>query len=907
MNRREKFDISKLRGKLSQIRDWLTRKHMPPKLLFVLMGIISTIWFLFRVIPKPSRATYPCMQVAAPLMSGFVLYLLSIGGITFAFRKIRHNLLHHKYWVAASFGLVVLVSLLISLSPGTLDSYAGTLAATGLEDGPNQPIGKAGGVNPGRVVWIWNPKATNENCVSNFDTKDWYFKPENINQKVVGSMVRSALNKLSGKNTLAKSWDVLFRYHNSKKYQKNRGYTKGEKIFIKINQGTSRWLLSQEDKNNGYYYPETLKPEDDRRRFSLGPTETNPYVVLELLRELVNELGINQADIAIGDPMTDIYGYNYDVWFKEFPKVVYIDKFSTMHGRTLIHPTSNDLIFYSDKSQSDKLYDVIEKADYLINLACLKPHASAGISLTAKNHFGSQASPSAGHLHYSLLMPRNGVPSNGGYHKYRVLVDLMGSKYLGQNTVLYMVDGLFGGGASETKIPVKYFMSPFNNDWCNSIFISQDQVALESVCYDFLRTEWNGINNHDPRNNMPETNPNMFGTDDYLHQAADSANWPKDISYDPDNSGKPLSSLGIHEHWNNAENKQYSRNLGKNKGIELISIPDTLVNSKVLSSNNSEKGNSLKHGIAANSFYAALVDDNNIKWFLTEAGIVSFDGKNWILHDKNPKITTKDLKSFAYEVSPFGKEVYIATPTGATVATLPIDATTGATTYYKENSTILSDNILSVAIGKSPLRWFGTDKGISAFYDKNWLANANMRRYPESLFKAYPITAMSTTLDGDTLYAATDGGGVARVFKNKVDAISGASIYAQWGPILMPSDKVYSICITPDRTQWFGTDRGVARHIGSNTLEKWTIFNTGNGLVDNFVQSIAMDKNGKMWFGTKGGISVFDGAAWTNFTEKDGLNSNNVRCITVDREGILWLGTDKGVTSYNNGKFTNFN
>jgi hypothetical protein len=906
MNTRNKFDISKLRGKLSQIRDWLKRKHIPPKLLFVLMGIISTIWFLFRVIPKPSRATYPCMQVAAPLMSGFVLYLLSIGGITFAFRKIRQNLLHHKYWVAASFVLVVLVSLLISLSPGTLDSVAATLAETGPEDGPNQPIGKAGGVNPGRVVWIWNPKATNENCVSNFDTKDWYFKPENIDQKVVGTMVRDALNKLSGKTTLAKSWDVLFRYHNSKKYQKNKGYSKGEKIFIKINQGTSRWLLTQEEKNNGYYYPETLKPEDDRRRSSLGPTETNPYVVLELLRELVNELGVNQADIAIGDPMTDIYGYNYDVWFKEFPKVVYIDKFSTMHGRTLILPTSNNLIFYSDKTQSDKLYDVIEKADYLINLACLKPHASAGISLTAKNHFGSQASPSASHLHYALLMPRRGVPSNGGYHKYRVLVDLMGSKYLGQNTVLYMVDGLFGGGASETKIPVKYFMSPFNNDWCNSIFISQDQVALESVCYDFLRTEWNGINKHDPRNNMPETNPNMNGVDDYLHQAADSANWPKDISYDPDNSGKPLSSLGTHEHWNNAENKQYSRNLGSNKGIEMVSIPDTLVNAKVQASNNSENGNSLKHGIAAKTFYAALVDDNNVKWFLTEAGIVSFDGKNWTLHDKNRKVATKDLKSFAYAASSFGKEVYIASPLGATVATLPIDATTGATTYYSENSKIVSDNVLSVAIGKNPLRWFGTDKGISAFDDKKWLPNSYLRVYPEGLFKDYPITAMATTVDGDSLYAATDGGGVARVFKNKVDAISGASVYAQWGTILMPSDKVYSICITPDRTQWFGTDKGVARHIGSNTLEKWTIFNTAKGLVDNFVQSIAMDKKGKMWFGTKGGISVYDGAAWTNFTKKDGLVSNNVRCIAIDRDGIVWLGTDKGINSFNNGKFTNY-
>ncbi len=104
----------------------------------------------------------------------------------------------------------------------------------------------------------------------------------------------------------------------------------------------------------------------------------------------------------------------------------------------------------------------------------------------------------------ALIVPIGRIPMNKGYHKYRVMVDLMGSKYLGKNTLIYIVDGLFGGGASETRGPVKYFIPPFNNDWCNSIFLSQDQVALESVCYDFLRAEWNGINKHSSFNNNPE-------------------------------------------------------------------------------------------------------------------------------------------------------------------------------------------------------------------------------------------------------------------------------------------------------------------------------------------------------------------------------------------------------------------
>jgi hypothetical protein len=463
-----------------------------------------------------------------------------------------------------------------NVAPAT-ESKQNAVTKLGPDDGPNQPIGIPRGINPGMVVWVWNPDATNEKCNSVFDTQDWYWKPENVNEKVVGEMIRSALTKLTGKRSVSQAWDLLFHAQNLRKSNTNKGYTKGEKIFIKINQGTSRWLLTDEDKKKGYYYPSTLEPNESQRRTSMGVTETTPYTVLEILRELVNEIGVNQSDIMVGDPMTNIYAYNYDVWVKEFPQVAYLDKYSTNFGRTMIYPSAKELVFYANGTPAEKLFDVHEKADYLINIANFKPHLSAGISLSAKNHFGSIASPTAQHLHASLIVTRGRTPNNSGYGKYRVLVDLSGSKYLGQNTVLFMVDGLFGGGSSEISPPVKYLMPPFNNDWSSSIFVSMDQIALESVCYDFLRTEWNGQRTHNPVNASNEGNPSWHGVDDYLHQAANPASWPEGIIYDPDKSGIPLTTLGVHEHWNNPIDKQYSRNLGTGNGIELVSIPDSLV------------------------------------------------------------------------------------------------------------------------------------------------------------------------------------------------------------------------------------------------------------------------------------------------------------------------------------------
>jgi ligand-binding sensor domain-containing protein len=321
----------------------------------------------------------------------------------------------------------------------------------------------------------------------------------------------------------------------------------------------------------------------------------------------------------------------------------------------------------------------------------------------------------------------------------------------------------------------------------------------------------------------------------------------------------------------------------------------------------STQDNTVKTGLQAKTFYAALVDNKNTKWFLTELGIISYSGDKWILHNGNSKIGSSNLKDFAYRNNPEVPEFWVVSPNGATVATLPFDEKTEATTYHAENGSILSNNVLKVTFGKGPLRWFGTDKGISAFSDNKWLDLTYDDTYPYAMFQEYPITSIATNPTGDSLYVGTDGAGVARVYRNDVDGISGASVYAQWGPIIIPSDKIYSIYIAPDGTKWFGTDQGVASHKGNNTLDNWTVYTTAEGLVNNFVQAITADKKGNLWFGTKGGgISVFDGTKWSSYTTADGLNSNNILCMTLDNDGVVWIGTDDGVAAFNGGHFISY-
>ena len=74
---------------------------------FAIGGLASLVWFLVRVIPKPSRAAYPCQRAAAPLASGFVVWLLGVIASAVAAKKARQYLYRSRYVIA---GLCILAS-----------------------------------------------------------------------------------------------------------------------------------------------------------------------------------------------------------------------------------------------------------------------------------------------------------------------------------------------------------------------------------------------------------------------------------------------------------------------------------------------------------------------------------------------------------------------------------------------------------------------------------------------------------------------------------------------------------------------------------------------------------------------------------------------------------------------------
>jgi hypothetical protein len=271
----------------------------------------------------------------------------------------------------------------------------------------------------------------------------------------------------------------------------------------------------------------------------------------------------------------------------EFPQVRYFDNYG---GQGRIRTEFSAVPFYWSVTNADLTKPVapdyipvpFAQADYLIDFAVLKGH-SVGVTLCGKNLYGSLLRCPDGYyrdanginqganLNYSSMhtsTPDPNIPGTPGMGHYRAIVDLMGHPSLGGKILLCLVDGLYGGYFWDSH-PYKWNMPPFNGNWPSSLFASQDPVAIDSVCYDFLLTEWpNVVNNgsSSPGNGL------QGGAEDYLHEMAQANQPPSGTFYDPVKTGVRLASLGAHEHWNNSVSKQYSRNLGTGQGIELVAL-----------------------------------------------------------------------------------------------------------------------------------------------------------------------------------------------------------------------------------------------------------------------------------------------------------------------------------------------
>ena len=282
-------------------------------------------------------------------------------------------------------------------------------------------------------------------------------------------------------------------------------------------------------------------------------------------------VGVAQSDITIGDSTGLWVNELYNMLQPTFPNVRYMDARGTL-GRTKATRSTVPLYWSTTEANGksqDYLLQAVVDAKYLINFSILKAHERNGITVAAKNHFGSLSGGNDNprkptttnyyniHLRLPLETDANAWPQRASMAQYRPLVDLNGHQGMGGKTVLYLVDGIYAG-KGWAGVPSTWSMTPFDGNWPSSLFVSMDEVAVDSVAFDFLSQQW------------ADLALAAEGVQDYMHEMALANNPPSGTFYDPEHDGQAMASQGVHEHWNNPIDKQYTRNLGTGNGIELV-------------------------------------------------------------------------------------------------------------------------------------------------------------------------------------------------------------------------------------------------------------------------------------------------------------------------------------------------
>jgi len=147
------------------------------------------------------------------------------------------------------------------------------------------------------------------------------------------------------------------------------------------------------------------------------------------------------------------------------------------------------------------------------------------------------------------------------------------------------------------------------------------------------------------------------------------------------------------------------------------------------------------------------------------------------------------------------------------------------------------------------------------------------------------------------------------VIKYDTTSIENYVVYDNRNALL--SNGIFSITIGPNNQIWFGTYGGGLSFIDD---KKWININTPQGLNDAFVYDVKFNNNA-MWIATWSGVHKVEGNpltrdSWTSFTVENtsgGLMYKLVYDIEIDANNNIWFGTEGGLSLFNGKKWKHWN
>ncbi|WP_455199315.1 ligand-binding sensor domain-containing protein [Kaarinaea lacus] len=112
----------------------------------------------------------------------------------------------------------------------------------------------------------------------------------------------------------------------------------------------------------------------------------------------------------------------------------------------------------------------------------------------------------------------------------------------------------------------------------------------------------------------------------------------------------------------------------------------------------------------------------------------------------------------------------------------------------------------------------------------------------------------------------------------------------------LANEYVFGMHVDKKGNRWFGTNGGGISRFSAN--REWKTYFPMHGLADYWVYSFAEQSDGTLWIGTWAGLSRFDPDKGIFHTYLDELVNEWVYGLDVDAKDRVWIGTEGGINMF---------
>jgi len=361
-------------------------------------------------------------------------------------------------------------------------------------------------------------------------------------------------------------------------------------------------------------------------------------------------------------------------------------------------------------------------------------------------------------------------------------------------------------------------------------------------------------------------------------------------------------------------------------------------------------------GLPQNSAYTLFQSSDGYLWFGTQEGLVRFDGLQFKVIDRT---NNKDMRNnwgfpFAEDqrggiwmmyagrnlgVGRYANGVfhtvdttdglpsndirYVRTTRDGSVwifersARLVTQYLHGTMKTWRQSDGLPTDSVFSVSEDSKGNFWFNTPHGVAKYDGHTFALVTNVAAFGmghrgiEAIFEDSQGTVWIRTgsglvrlKDGKTRIFTTKDG----LLKDNANPILEDKDGAIWffsteginkmagGKILSyktktPFTNVNDVCVGEDNALWIGTNEGIWRFADG----KYDHYGKENGLANDNIGTMLIDREGSVWFGIDGnGLHRLREGKFVTYSREDGLKSNDITSVLEDSRNNLWLGTRGG-------------